>query len=159
MESLCPRILMVSGPNLRMLGRREPEIYGGESLEDIEGWLIQKAQNFGVEIHCYQSESEGEIIRFLQDNCFDVQGIILNPGALTHYSIAIRDCITYLKCPVIEVHLSNIFKREEFRHQSVIAPVCVGQIVGLGKYGYLSALIYLVEMLQSKGELKCEITD
>jgi 3-dehydroquinate dehydratase-2 len=151
---LNPRlILFVSGPNLRLLGRREPEIYGTDTLEEIEGWIIRKAQEFGVEVRCFQSESEGDIIRFLQDSGPDSDGVIINPGALTHYALALGDCIRYLKCPVVEVHISNLYRREEFRHKSVIAPVCAGQIMGLGKWGYLGALVYLVEKMREKGRL------
>lgn len=157
METTCPTILLVSGPNLRTLGRREPEIYGTETLEEIEGWVIRKAQDFSVEVHCYQSDSEGEIIKFLQEHGPDAQGVIINPGALTHYSYAIEDCIRYLDCPVVEVHISNLHKREEFRRTSVIAPVCAGQIMGLGKWGYYGALVYLIEKMREAGKLACEI--
>ena len=150
MEITSRRILLVSGPNLRMLGRREPDIYGTSTLEQIEAWLITEAQNLGVEMHCFQSESEGEIIKFLQNNGPHCGGVIINPGALTHYSIALRDCIRYLICPVVEVHLSNLYKREEFRRTSVVAPVCVGQVLGLGKWGYYGALKYLVENIREK---------
>jgi 3-dehydroquinate dehydratase-2 len=155
MELTTPRILLVSGPNLRVLGRREPEVYGPDTLEDIEGWLIRKAQDYGVDVKCFQSDSEGELIKFLQDNGTDVDGIIINPGALTHYSYALRDCIRYLSCPVVEVHLSNLYKREEFRHESVVAPVCVGQVMGLGKLGYYGALAYLIERMREQGRLTC----
>ena len=156
MDLACPRILLVSGPNLRSLGRREPEIYGSETLEDIEGWIIREAQKFGIEVHCFQSEIEGEIIKFLQGSDTEADGVIINPGALTHYSIALRDCIKYLSCPVVEVHLSNLYKREEFRQKSVIAPVCAGQIHGLGKCGYYGALVYLVEKMKERGRLQCK---
>jgi 3-dehydroquinate dehydratase II len=149
------RMAMISGPNLRMLGKREPEIYGVETLDEIEGWLIGKAQELGVEVHCFQSESEGEIIKFLQDNCPDTDGIIINPGALTHYSYALRDCLSCMACPIVEVHISNIFKREEFRHKSVTAPVCAGQVTGLGKWGYYSALVYLFERTREPGVQAC----
>jgi 3-dehydroquinate dehydratase II len=157
MDLACPRVLLVSGPNLRSLGRREPEVYGTETLEDIEGWIIREAQNFGVEVHCFQSEVEGEIIKFLQDNDMESDGIIINPGALAHYSIALRDCIKYLSCPVVEVHISNLYRREEFRRNSVVAEVCVGQIHGLGKWGYFGALVYLVEKMKEAGRMQCKI--
>lgn len=152
-EMPYPIVLLVSGPNLRLLGRRETEIYGTETLEDIEGWLIRNAQDFGIEVHCFQSESEGEIIKFLQDHGPDADGVIINPGALTHYSLALRDCIKYLKCPVVEVHISNLYKREEFRHRSVIAGACNGQVLGLGKWGYYAALVYLAAKMREEGKI------
>ncbi|HDS29468.1 MAG TPA: type II 3-dehydroquinate dehydratase [Firmicutes bacterium] len=141
-------ILFVSGPNLRLLGKRDTHIYGTETLDQIEGWIIQEAQKFDIDVHCYQSESEGDILSFLQTYGPDAQGVIINPGALTHYSYALRDCIQYLKCPVVEVHLSNLFRREEFRHKSVVAPACTGQVTGLGKLGYLAALLFLVDRMR-----------
>lgn len=155
MDVSCPVIVLVSGPNLRMLGRREVEIYGSETLEDIEGWLITEAHKLGVEVQCFQSESEGEIISYLQNRGLDADGVIINPGALTHYSIALRDCIKYLPCPVVEVHISNLYKREEFRQKSVITPVCEGQVTGLGKWGYLGALIFLVNKIKQSGKFAC----
>jgi 3-dehydroquinate dehydratase II len=159
MDLACPRILLVSGPNLKSLGRREPEIYGHDTLEDIEGWVIREAQELGVDVRCFQSEIEGEIIKYLQENDTEADGVIINPGALTHYSIALRDCIKYLSCPVVEVHLSNLYKREEFRRTSVVAEVCVGQIHGLGKWGYLGALNYLVEKMKESGRMTCRMPE
>jgi 3-dehydroquinate dehydratase-2 len=143
-------ILLVSGPNLRLLGKREVQTYGTETLDDIEAWLIQEAQKHDIDVHCYQSESEGDILTFLQTYGPDARGVIINPGALAHYSYALRDCIQYLKCPVIEVHISNLYKREEFRHRSVIAPACTGQVTGLGKWGYHAALTYLIQTIKTK---------
>jgi 3-dehydroquinate dehydratase-2 len=153
MELHVPNILFVSGPNLRLLGRRETHIYGTDTLEEIEGWIIREAQEYSVEVHCYQSESEGEIISFLQIRGPDSDGVIINPGALTHYSIALRDCIRYLPCPVVEVHMSNLYKREEFRRESVVTAVCDGQVTGLGKWGYYAALRYLIEKMRAAGRL------
>ncbi len=149
MEPASGTILLISGPNLRLLGRREPDIYGTDTLEDIEGWIIREAHEHDIDVHCYQSESEGELLTFLQTYGPDADGIIINPGALAHYSIALRDCLQYLPCPVVEVHISNLYAREEFRQKSVIAPVCDGQIMGLGKWGYFGALNYLVEKIGS----------
>ena len=151
MDTISPRILLVSGPNLKMLGKRETEIYGTETLEEIEGWIIREGGSLGVDVHCFQSDSEGELIRHLHEQGVDAHGVIINPGALAHYSIALRDAICCLECPVIEVHITNIYKREEFRQKSIIAPVCVGQVVGLGKWGYHVALLYLVEIMRQKG--------
>lgn len=153
MERVDRKILLVSGPNLRLLGKRETDIYGTDTLENIEGWIIQEAQKHGVYIDCYQSESEGDILTFLQTYGPDCDGVIINPGALTHYSVALRDCLRYLTCPVVEVHISNLFKREEFRQKSVVTPVCDGQVMGLGKWGYYSALVYLIETMREKDKL------
>ncbi|NLY11969.1 MAG: type II 3-dehydroquinate dehydratase [Firmicutes bacterium] len=132
-------ILLVNGPNLNLLGTREPEIYGNTTLNEIENEVTELAKENGYLLTCFQANSEGAIIDFIQQHK-DAAGLIINPGAFTHYSIAIRDCIVAVGIPTIEVHLSNIYAREEFRHRSVIAPVCVGQITGLGKVGYLLAL-------------------
>ncbi|HEX9745777.1 MAG TPA: type II 3-dehydroquinate dehydratase [bacterium] len=143
------KILMVSGPNLSLLGKREPKIYGTDTLSDIEKTVSDEAGKYSMGVTAFNSESEGDLIKFLQEHGPDADGVIINPGALTHYSIALRDCIAFLKCPVVEVHLSNLHAREEFRRTSVIAPVCDGQITGLGKYGYLGAIRYLHEKLSS----------
>lgn len=135
------KILCLNGPNLNRLGKREPSVYGTETLTDIENSLIQYGKQHQVNISCFQSNHEGQLIDWIheaEDN--DVKGIILNPGAYTHTSYAIRDAIASITIPVIEVHISNIHKREAFRHVSVIAPVCVGQISGLGSFGYQLAL-------------------
>ncbi len=156
-------IAVVNGPNLNLLGRREPEIYGSETLEDINTWLIKRFETTryfqtggtgadrqfadGVWLKFYQSNSEGELVTIIQELGFnpDVSGIVINPGAYAHYSIAIRDAIASIPVPVIEVHLSNIHAREEFRHKSVTAPVCRGIISGLGKAGYALAIESLLE--------------
>jgi 3-dehydroquinate dehydratase-2 len=123
-----------------MLGTREPEIYGECTLEQIEREITDKAVSLGMKAWFVQSNIEGEIINAIQNAEFD--GIILNAGAFTHYSYAIRDAVSSVDIPVIEVHLSNIYAREEFRHKSVLAGVCIGQISGFGKYGYILALEY-----------------
>jgi 3-dehydroquinate dehydratase-2 len=143
------KILVIQGPNLNLLGRREPEVYGAESLDSLHASLIHYGKERGVVVEAKQSNHEGEIIDYLHqaDGLYD--GIILNAGAYTHYSYAIRDAIAAISVPVVEVHISNIYKREEFRHQSVIAPVVTGQITGLGTYGYRAALDYLREVVHS----------
>ena len=144
------KILLVNGPNLNLLGMREPGIYGSDSLEKINAQLCKKADELGCSIEFFQSNCEGEIIDKLHSCVGNIDGVIINPGAYTHYSIAIRDAIVAIKIPTIEVHLSNVYKREQFRHTSVTAPVCIGQIAGFGKLGYELALRAIVEVL--KGE-------
>ena len=135
-----PKILVLNGPNLNMLGTREPEIYGSLTLNDINNRLQKKAAAAGIDIDFMQSNHEGVLVDEIQAARGKYAYIILNAGAFTHYSIAIRDAISTACVPVIEVHLSNIHQREEFRHNSVIAPVAVGQICGLGAESYLAAL-------------------
>ncbi len=139
------KIMLINGPNLNMLGIRQPEIYGTVTLSDIEKGLAERAKELGFELECFQSNSEGAIIDAIQSGFKRVDGIILNAGAYTHYSYAIRDAISSVMLPVMEVHLSDIHKREEFRHISVIEPVCKRQICGLGEKGYYIALEDLVE--------------
>jgi len=134
------RVLVINGPNLNLLGSREKSIYGEKTLADIENMLKEEADNLGIEIGFFQSNHEGYIIDKIHDARGKFDYIIINPGAYTHYSIAIRDALKAVEIPTIEVHLSNIYSREEFREKSVIAPVCVGQISGLGSTGYLLAL-------------------
>ncbi|MCA1666240.1 MAG: type II 3-dehydroquinate dehydratase [Thermomicrobia bacterium] len=137
-------ILVVNGPNINMLGMRQPEIYGTTTLADIEARLRVHAEAQQMPVTFVQSNHEGAIIDALQDAGRRADGIIINPGAFTHYSYAIRDALALLSCPIVEVHLSNIHTREDFRHISVTAPIARGQIVGLGWRGYLLALDYLV---------------
>lgn len=134
------KILIIHGPNLNLLGQREPGVYGKESFESVNHFIGEKARAEGFDFEIFQSNSEGGIIDKLHCASGHFDGIVLNAGAYTHYSIAIRDAITAVKLPCIEVHLSNIYAREEFRHTSVIAPVCVGQISGFGKNSYALAI-------------------
>lgn len=134
------KILVLHGPNLNLLGTREPEIYGSTTLEDINAQLKAEAQQHGFELDAVQSNHEGVLVDALQKARGQYGYILLNAAAFTHYSIAIRDAIAAIDVPVIEVHLSNVHKREEFRHHSVIAPVVTGQVIGFGADSYFAAL-------------------
>jgi len=136
------KILIINGPNLNLLGTREPEIYGKTTLKDIETQLKNRAEKLNVEIECFQSNHEGEIVDKIHSAKNNFDAIIINPAAYTHTSVAIRDAFASVEIPAIEVHISNVYSREEFRHNSLIAPVVVGQIAGLGIQGYLLALEY-----------------
>lgn len=141
------KVLVIHGPNLNLLGSREPEIYGSMTMQDINDKLAVQAKAHDVEIDFYQSNHEGAIIDRLHEARGVYDYIILNAGAFTHYSIAIRDAIAGIDIPVIEVHLSNVHKREEFRHHSVISPVVEGQICGFGLESYKSALYIAISRL------------
>lgn len=134
------KILVIHGPNLNMLGIREPEIYGHTTLEQVNNEIIALGSQLGADIECFQSNSEGALIDKIQSAYGTKDGIIINPGAYTHYSYAIHDAIKAVALPAIEVHLSDIHSREEFRRISVIAPACCGQVAGFGKDSYLVAL-------------------
>lgn len=138
------KILIIHGPNLNLLGSREVEFYGEETLEEINGYIGNCFPDLKLEF--FQSNSEGQIIDHIQGAEGNFDGIVINPGAYTHYSIAIRDAIGGVKIPVVEVHLSNIHAREEFRHHSVIAPVCKGQIIGFGKESYVLGVKALLKI-------------
>jgi 3-dehydroquinate dehydratase-2 len=142
------KILVVHGPNLNLLGKRINEIYGDKTLEEINRLLWQLATELGVELVTFQSNSEGALIDFIQKESPAANGIIINPGALTHYGFSLRDALADANLPVVEVHLSNIYAREEFRQRSVIAPVARGQISGLGWRGYVAALRTLAAELK-----------
>lgn len=145
------KVLLINGPNLNFLGKREPEIYGSTTLEELEESIKNTGKQFNFEVDCFQSNVEGEIInRIYKASEEGIEGIILNPGGYTHTSVAIHDCISGVPIPVIEVHISNIHAREEFRHKSIISAVTAGQIIGFGIYGYDLALVALKNIL--KGE-------
>ncbi|MFH1152229.1 MAG: type II 3-dehydroquinate dehydratase [Pseudomonadota bacterium] len=141
-------VLVINGPNLNMLGKREPEIYGAQSLDEINADLSRQAVGLGLSLETFQSNYEGAIIdrihRAFEEKC---HGIIINPGALTHTSIALKDALLILSIPIVEVHLSNIYKRETFRHTSVVSGVAMGQITGFGAMGYTMALQALAAKL------------
>jgi 3-dehydroquinate dehydratase-2 len=145
------KVMVIQGPNLNMLGVREQNIYGPMKLEDIHTQMRAFAEQNGMEIEFFQSNLEGEIVDKIQECLGDAHGIIINPAAFTHTSIAIRDAIAAVQLPTIEVHISNIYRREEFRQKSLIAPVCAGQISGFGPFSYHLAM---VAMLQIFNEMK-----
>lgn len=146
------RILLINGPNLNLLGTRQPEIYGSTTLNDIEERVRARAQELGAEITAFQSNEEGEIVAFIQREAPAADGAIVNAGALTHYSLALRDALEATHLPFVEVHISNIHAREEFRRHSVLADVALGQIAGLGWRGYLAALDSLVGILKERAK-------
>jgi len=145
------KILVLHGPNLNMLGTREPEIYGAMTLADINTTLMELGKEFGADLKCLQSNHEGALIDALQEAKTWADGVIFNPGGYTHTSVALRDVITAIGIPVIEVHLSNVYAREEFRHKSMISAVCKGKIAGLGWRSYTLALRALAELLGDAG--------
>lgn len=142
--------LIINGPNLNRLGLREPDVYGSKTLTDLERELMLFAEKQGFQITCFQSNHEGDLIDAIHEADEQYDGIVLNPGAFTHYSYAIRDAIASVSLPVIEVHISNVHSREPFRHQSVTAPVTAGQIIGLGFEGYQYALLALHKQMGEK---------
>lgn len=144
------RILLVNGPNLNTLGTREPEIYGTQTLKDIERSVTDRAAAAGVEVRAFQANGEGAIIDWLQHEQGEADGLIINAGALTHYGIALRDAVAACGFPAVEVHISNVYRRERFRHRSLLSPVCSGAIIGLGAQGYELALDALVRMIKEK---------
>ncbi|MDF2611907.1 MAG: 3-dehydroquinate dehydratase, type [Lachnospiraceae bacterium] len=142
------KLLVINGPNINFLGIRDTSIYGKQDYNYLLSIIREKAEKENITIDTYQNNSEGEIIDRIQEAYNDgTQGIIINPGAYTHYSYAIRDALETMDMPKIEVHISNVHKREEFRHVSVTAPVCTGQIVGLGLQGYLLAIDAIINLL------------
>jgi len=143
------KILIIHGPNLNMLGKREPDIYGATTLGEIDTALEVKAKELGVEISTFQSNSEGEIVSTIQDAMSNFDGIVINPGAYTHTSVAIRDAILSSGLPVVEVHISNIYKREDFRQKSFVSGVALGVISGFGINSYFLGLSGLLEHLNN----------
>ena len=137
-------ILVINGPNLNLLGEREPELYGTDTLDELMMWLANCSECIEHDFKFYQSNHEGEIIDFIHDERHWAQGIIINPGAFTHYSYAIMDAIKSVNIPTVEVHITDLKKRDDFRKKSVIAPACIKQIGGLGKYSYLEGVKELI---------------
>jgi 3-dehydroquinate dehydratase-2 len=144
------KILVIHGPNLNMLGKREKSIYGEKTLQEIDTLLRREAKSLGVDVVTFQSNHEGALVDFVQEQSQSARGIIINPGALTHYGFSLLDALVDSKLPVIEVHLSNIYRREEWRAESIIAPVAEGQISGLSWRGYIAALQILIAKLKAK---------
>ena len=147
-----PKILILNGPNLNLLGTREPEIYGRDTLSDIEHKCRLHGQAIGCEIDFQQSNSEGEIVDWIQLAQQESDGIIINPAAYTHTSVAIMDALKQFKKPIVEIHISNIFSREPFRHHSYISPVANGIICGFGAHGYSIALDAISQLVSNKEE-------
>ena len=152
MKTIEKRILVLHGPNLNMLGKREPEVYGALTLEQLNAELTAQAAKLGVAVECRQTNHEGVLVDMIQAADGACDCIIINPAAFTHYSIAVRDALAAISTPAIEVHLSNIYRREEFRHHSVTAPVTVGQIAGFGSQGYILALYAAVDIIMRGGK-------
>lgn len=140
------RFLILNGPNINMTGLREKNVYGAQSFDDLLALIREEAQRLGCEVRCVQSNHEGALIDELQKAYFDgLDGVVFNPGGYTHTSVALHDAIASIPLPTVEVHMSNVHAREEFRHRSVTASACRGQVVGFGFYGYIMALRALIE--------------
>jgi 3-dehydroquinate dehydratase-2 len=150
------KIVVIQGPNLNMLGIREKNVYGPMKLEDIHAQMKGFAGQNNMEIEFFQSNLEGEMVDRIQECLGDADGIIINPAAYTHTSIAIRDAISAVQLPTLEVHLSNIYQREEFRHTSLTAPVCAGQITGMGPFGYHLAMVGMTQILNEVKMMKAQ---
>ena len=146
------RILIINGPNLDLLGKREPGVYGKGTLAEIVSSLQSRAQELGVTVTPRQSNSEGELVGWVGNASDEFDGVVINPGGYTHTSVALRDAIAASGVPCMEVHISNVHAREEFRHRSLTAPVCVGQLCGFGFYGYVMALEAMVRHLKGDNE-------
>jgi 3-dehydroquinate dehydratase II len=150
MENQIKKLLLINGPNLNMLGQRDPGIYGTFTLDDVEALSRRTAAEYGCELHCFQSNHEGGLIDRIQQAIGRYDGILINAGALTHYSYALRDALELLQVPVMEVHISDISKREEFRRLSVIRPVCSGFVAGLGLDSYRVAIEMICGLIKEK---------
>ena len=146
------KILVIHGPNLNMLGKREPEVYGTLTLDQLNADITAKADELGAVVECIQTNHEGVMVDTIQAAAGRFDCIIINPAAFTHYSVAVRDALAAIAVPAIEVHLSNIYRREEFRHHSVTAPVTVGQIAGFGAQGYRLALYAAMDLIECGGK-------
>lgn len=144
-----PVVVVLHGPNLNLLGSREPTVYGHTTLQEIDQGLVARGQELGLDVQTFQSNHEGALIDRIQQARGQAQGLIINAGGLTHTSVSLRDAIAAVALPTIEVHLSNLYAREEFRHHSFLAPVCLGQIAGLGPMSYRLALDALAAMIQA----------
>jgi 3-dehydroquinate dehydratase-2 len=144
------KILILHGPNLNLLGQREPDVYGHLALEDINQKLVKAGDELGVNVETFQSNSEGELVDALQKAGSEKDGVVFNPGGYTHTSVALRDAVAAISIPVVEVHISNVFAREEFRHHSIIAPACLGKITGFGWQSYLLGIHALVMAFENE---------
>jgi 3-dehydroquinate dehydratase II len=143
------RILVIHGPNLNLLGTRDQSLYGDRTLDDINALLTEEGRHLNAEVMTFQSNHEGVLVDFIQEQAAAAAGIVINPGALTHYGISLHDALVDSRLPIVEVHLSNIYRREEWRSRSVIAPIAMGQISGLGWKGYVLALQFLASSLKT----------
>lgn len=143
------RVLVLHGPNLNLLGMREPEVYGSTTLADIDEGLVRRGRELGMAVETFQSNHEGALVDRIQSALTGCDGVIINPAAYTHTSVAIRDALLALAVPIIEVHLSNIYKREPFRHHSLIRDIATGQIAGCGAYGYQLAILAMADLLKA----------
>ncbi len=148
------KILFLNGPNLNLLGTREPDKYGKCTLNDIENYIKKEAASINVDVKFFQSNIEGELVNKIQEAKGNFDGIVINPAAYTHTSVAIRDAFLAVEIPAVEIHISNIHTREDFRKHSLIAPVCIGQITGFGAESYKLGLIAIVDFLRKKSENK-----
>ena len=149
MASSTKRVLVLNGPNLNLLGTREPDVYGTTTLQDVEQTMQALAKQLGATVECRQSNQEGQLIDWLHDARDSFDGVVMNPGGLTHTSVSLRDAITACGLPTVEVHISNTAARESFRHQSLTAAVCIGSVIGFGKNSYTLGLRALIDYLNA----------